>query len=286
MSLPRLIAGLSQIAASHDALICDVWGVIHDGQKHHPAAAEALVNFRERHGPVVLLTNAPRVPAEVAAQCASYGLPDGCYDAIVSSGGACRDELIRRSATGTLPLYYIGPDRDLTMVAGLDIVRTDIADAAVALCIGLADDMTETVADYTERLEAMRARGLTMLCANPDLVVHRGDRLYWCAGALARDYAALGGEVLYYGKPHGPVYDMARAEIAGLKGGVAAERPLAIGDGMPTDIKGANAQGLATLFIADGIHGEEIEPYTSAHITELLGRGGLTATASLRDLRW
>src|ERR1700761_9153833 len=174
---PRLISGLSEIAADHDALICDVWGVIHDGQKHHPAAADALYRFKEKHGPVVLLTNAPRVPAEVAAQCASYGLPPDCYDAIVSSGGAARDELARRSAVGTLALFYIGPDRDLPMIQGLDIRRTDIADAQVALAIGLVDDMTETVADYTARLEAMKARGLTMLCANPDLVVHRGTRL-------------------------------------------------------------------------------------------------------------
>jgi ribonucleotide monophosphatase NagD (HAD superfamily) len=108
MPLPRLISGLSEIASGHDALICDVWGVVHDGTRHHPAAAEALYRFKEKHGPVVLLTNAPRVPAEVAAQCASYGLPPDCYDAIVSSGGATRDELTRRSATGTLCLYYIG----------------------------------------------------------------------------------------------------------------------------------------------------------------------------------
>jgi hypothetical protein len=260
--------------------------VIHDGARHHPAAADALFRFKERHGPVVLLTNAPRVPEEVAAQCASFGLPAGCYDAIVSSGGATRDELARRSAHQTLSLYYIGPDRDLPMIAGLDIRRTGIEEADLALCIGVVDDMTETPADYAGVLAAMKARGLAMLCANPDLVVHRGARLYWCAGALARDYTALGGEVIYYGKPHGPVYDMARAEVAGLRKGVAATRPLAIGDGMPTDIKGANGQGLDALFIADGIHGEEIEPYTAAHLDELLGRNGLTAAAALRALTW
>lgn len=286
MSLPRLIAGLSEIAATHDALICDVWGVIHDGQAHHPDAAEALINFRERHGPVVLLTNAPRVPAEVAAQCASYGLPEGCYDAIVSSGGAARDELIRRSATGTLPLYYIGPDRDLTMVQGLDIVRTDIADAAVVLCIGLVDDMTETVADYADRLSAMQARGLTMLCANPDLVVHRGTRLLYCAGALAKAYEALGGQVIYYGKPHLPVYDAALKAAAAATHGKSPKRPLAVGDGLLTDIKGANAAGLDVLFIADGVHGEEIAPYTAAHLGDLFARFGASAGTVTRTLQW
>ena len=162
MSSPRLISGLSEIAAGHDALICDVWGVIHDGQQHHPAAAEALFRFRERHGPVVLLTNAPRVPAEVAAQCASYGLPDGCYDAIVSSGGAAREELVRRSAGHTLALHYIGPDRDLPMIEGLDVRRTGIADAEVALAIGLRDDMVEVPADYDSELAVMMERGLVI----------------------------------------------------------------------------------------------------------------------------
>src|SRR3569832_1210990 len=109
--LPRLISGLSEIAPGHDALICDVWGVVHDGKRHHPAAAEALYRFKEKHGPVVLLTNAPRVPAEVAFLCCCFGLLLDCFDAIVSSGGAAREELARRSATRTLPLYYIGPDR-------------------------------------------------------------------------------------------------------------------------------------------------------------------------------
>jgi len=285
MSIP-LISGLSEIASQYDALICDVWGVVHDGHHAHEAACDALRRFRDTRGPVVLLTNAPRVPAAVADQCAGLGVPRDCYDAIVSSGGAARAELVRRSAGGHLPLYYIGTDRDVTIYEGLDVSLTGLDEAGAILCTGFRNDDGEVPADYADELARLAARGLTMLCANPDLVVHRGSRLYWCAGALARDYAALGGEVLYYGKPHGPVYDMARAEIAGLKGGTPARKPLAIGDGMPTDIKGANGQGLDTLLIADGIHGEEIEPYTSAHITELLGRNGLTATASLRDLRW
>ncbi|HVV27091.1 MAG TPA: hypothetical protein VHC40_03910, partial [Rhizomicrobium sp.] len=177
---------MREIAPGHDALICDVWGVVHDGARHHPAAAEALYRFKEKHGPVVLLTNAPRVPAEVAIQCTSYGLPPDCYDAIVSSGGAAREELARRSAGATLPLYYIGPDRDLPMIAGLDIRRAPIAEAGVALAIGLRDDLSETPDQYAGELTAMRERGLTMICANPDLVVHRGDRLLYCAGSLAK----------------------------------------------------------------------------------------------------
>ena len=280
MSLPRLISGLSEIADHHDALICDVWGVIHDGQAHHPQAADALFKFKEKHGPVVLLTNAPRVPDEVAAQCRIYGLPDGCYDAIVSSGGAARDELARRSAARTLPLYYIGPDRDLTMIQGLDIVRTDIGEAEVVLAIGLVDDMTETPADYTARLEAMKARGLTMLCANPDLVVHRGEKLVYCAGSLAQAYEGMGGDVIYYGKPHLPVYAAALAAAGHPK------RPLAVGDGLYTDIRGANAAKLDVLFIADGVHGEDIQPYTDIHLSNLFARFGAHAATVTRTLKW
>ena len=287
--LPRLISGLSEIAAGHDALICDVWGVVHDGQRHHPDAAEALYRFKEKHGPVVLLTNAPRVPAEVQVQCTSYGLPSDCYDAIVSSGGAAREELARRSANGTLPLYYIGPDRDLPMIAGLDIVRAPIEDAHVALAIGLRDDWNETPDMYADELKAMQARGLTMLCANPDLVVHRGEKLLYCAGSLAKAYEALGGEAVYYGKPHRPIYDSALA-VAALAAKAAnrqsPKRPLAVGDGLLTDIKGANGAGLDALFVADGVHGEDTRPYTAEHIESLFQRFGARASAVTRALKW
>ena len=283
--LPRLISGLSEIADGYDALICDVWGVVHDGARHHPAAAEALYRFKEKHGPVALLTNAPRVPAEVAIQCASYGLPPDCYDVIISSGGAAREELARRSASHVLPLYYIGPDRDLPMIQGLDIRRTEVAEADVVLAIGLRDDMKETPDQYAGELAAMKAQDLTMLCANPDLVVHRGDRLVYCAGSLAKAYEELGGRVIYYGKPHLPVYESALAALSDTLGH-APKRPLAVGDGLLTDIKGANQAGLDALFVADGVHGEEIAPYTDEHLAALFSRYGASAASATRKLSW
>ena len=286
---PRLISGLSEIAPGHDALICDVWGVVHDGHRHHAAAAEALYRFKEKHGPVVLLTNAPRVPSEVQAQCTSYGLPPDCYDAIVSSGGAARDELAARARDRTLPLYYIGPDRDLPMIAGLDIARVGIEEAEVALAIGLRDDMRETPDQYADELTAMSARGLVMLCANPDLVVHRGERLVYCAGSLAKAYEDMGGPVVYYGKPHRPVYDSALAAAAATAKAAnrqGPKRPLAVGDGLLTDIKGANGAGLEALFVADGVHGEDTRPYTAEHMEALFTRFGAKAGAVTRALRW
>jgi HAD superfamily hydrolase (TIGR01459 family) len=171
------------------------------------------------------------------------------------------------------------------MIEGLDVRRTDIAQAEVALAIGLRDDMTETPDDYAGELQALAARGLTMLCANPDLVVHRGERLVYCAGALAQAYEAIGGRVVYYGKPHLPVYESALATLTALLGR-APRRPLAVGDGLLTDIKGANAAGLEALFIADGVHGEEIEPYSAQHLSDLFGRFGAAAGSATRKLAW
>lgn len=279
MTSPRLIAGLSELASGYDALICDVWGVIHDGKQAHPAAAEALKHFRAKHGPVVLLTNAPRLIQEVAAQCAQYGVPEGCYDAIVSSGAAARAELERRGPDG-LPLYYIGPDKDLPLLAGLKLRFTGIDEAELVFCTGLEDDLTETPADYADRLAQMRAMGLTMICANPDLVVHRGAQLCFCAGALARDYEKLGGAAIYYGKPHRPVYDAALAAAGNPK------KPLAVGDGIFTDIAGANRAGLDVLFIADGVHGEDTLPFTADHLGRLFAKSGVTALAASRKLTW
>jgi len=280
MTAPRLITGLSELAPAYDALICDVWGVIHDGHKAHPAAVEALIHFRKKHGPVVLLTNAPRRADSVAALCAGYGVPSDCYDAIVSSGEAARDALARESAAGTLPLYYIGPDKDLPVMEGLDLDLTGVAEARLAMCTGLLDDLTETPEDYADRLAAMRARNLTMICANPDLVVHRGPKLCYCAGALAKEYEKLGGTVVYYGKPHRPIYNAALAAAGNSK------KPLAIGDGMFTDILGANRAGLDVLFIADGVHGEEVEPYNADHLEKLFAKSGVHALAASRSLTW
>ena len=280
MTAPRLITGLSELAPAYDALICDVWGVIHDGHKAHPAAVEALIHFRKKHGPVVLLTNAPRRADSVAALCAGYGVPPDCYDAIVSSGEAARDALARESAAGTLPLYYIGPDKDLPVMEGLDLDLTGIAEARLAMCTGLLDDLTETPEDYADRLAAMRARNLTMICANPDLVVHRGPKLCYCAGALAKEYEKLGGTVVYYGKPYRPIYDAALAAAGNSK------KPLAIGDGMFTDILGANRAWLDVLFIADGVHGEEVEPYNADHLEKLFAKSGVHALAASRSLTW
>lgn len=281
MSQPCLIAGLSEIAHDHDALICDIWGVVHNGHAPFPEAAEALRRFRRERGPVVLLSNAPRPPGSVEAQFHRIGVATDCYDAIVTSGGAARDDLAARIARdASLSLYYIGPEQDAAVLDGLAIARTGIAEADLALCVGLVDDLHETPSDYSDILAAMRAKNLTMLCANPDLKVYRGTQLCWCAGALAEAYEAIGGPVTYYGKPYPAIYDAA-LKIAGRP-----KKALAIGDALVTDLKGAQGVGLEALFIADGLHGEEIEPYTAQHLGEMFADANVRAKAAMRALRW
>lgn len=280
MSSPRLIDGLREIARDHDALICDIWGVVHNGHAPFPRAAEALRRFRREHGKVILLSNAPRPPGSVEDQFRRLGVATDFYDAIVTSGGAVREYLAARAKLAPLSLYYIGPEQDTGLLDGIDVIRVGIDKADVALCVGLVDDLTETPDDYSDILAAMRARNLTMLCANPDLKVYRGSQLCWCAGALAQAYESIGGSVAYYGKPYPDIYDVA-LEAAGRP-----SRALAVGDALITDLKGAKDAGLAALFIADGLHGEEIEPYTAQHLGEMFAAANVGAKAAMRALQW
>ena len=281
MSSPRLIAGLSEIARDHDALICDIWGVVHNGLAPFAEAVEALKHFRRERGPVVLLSNAPRPPWSVEAQFRQIGVATDCYDAIITSGGAARDDIkARLERAGSLAVFYIGSDRDTATLEGLAFTQADIAKADVALCVGLRDDLTETPADYANMLRAMRAKNLLMLCANPDLKVYRGPKLCWCAGALARAYEEIGGPVTYYGKPYKAIYELA------LKAAGRPKNALAVGDALITDLKGARNAGLEALFIADGLHGEEIEPYTAQHLQEMFAAAGVGAKAAMRALAW
>ena len=277
---PQLITGLAAIAPEYDALICDVWGVLHNGHAAFSEAAAALKKFRDHHGPVILLSNAPRPASDLVRQFAHLGVPPDCYDAIITSGGATRVDLALRSQKGRLAMMHLGPPRDAPIYKGLDVEVVDPADAEIVLCTGLYDDDNETPEMYDPLLGELKARGLTMLCANPDIRVPRGPKMVWCAGALAAEYEEMGGEVVYYGKPYGPIYDVT---LAAAKG---ASRPLAVGDGLFTDIKGANAAGIDALFIADGLHGEEIEPYTPEHLAGLFERSGVSARTVMRSLVW
>jgi HAD superfamily hydrolase (TIGR01459 family) len=280
--LPRVIAGLSEIAPEHDALICDVWGVLHNGRAAYSEAADALRRFRHAHGPVILLTNAPRPVADLEVIFEKLGVPLDCYDAIMTSGVAAREDL---AARGPVKMLHLGPERDRGVFAGLPVEGAAVEAAEIVLNTGLYDDEVETPRDYAPLFAKMKARGLTMICANPDIVVERGDKLIWCAGALARDYAKLGGDVIYYGKPHRPIYDTVLA-LAQKISGRKPVRPLAIGDGADTDIKGANAMGIDALFIAQGVHAAQLGDLTADGLAQFFAVPGVHAKAAMRALVW
>ena len=287
MTTLQIISGLSEIAPRYDALICDVWGVLHNGYRSEPAAVEALYRFRAEHGPVVLLTNAPRPIVDVESLLKRVGVPLDCYDAIVSSGAVAREDVENRIAAAgrTLRVYHLGPDRDGGVLGGLDIERVEVAEAEVVLCTGLYDDTTESAEDYTGLFHQMKARNLTMLCANPDIVVQRGDRLIWCAGALAQAYEKLGGEVIYYGKPHLPIYEATLAAARKAAGRTIA-RPLAVGEGADTDILGANRAGIEALFVAQGIHAAQLGELTAEGLAQLFAVPQAHPKWAMRALVW
>jgi HAD superfamily hydrolase (TIGR01459 family) len=282
---PAILTAFRELAPAYDALICDVWGVLHNGQNANLKACDTLKEFRAKHGSVILLSNAPRPVRDLETQFERIGVPFDCYDAIMTSGVAARDDLGRRASGKRLKMLHLGPARDSGVFDGLNIECVEIADAEIVLCTGFYDDETETPADYADMLSDLQARSLTMLCANPDLVVQRGGKMIPCAGAMAAAYEGIGGHVVYYGKPHRPIYDATLAEAARVSG-KPPKSPLAIGDGMHTDLKGANGAGLDALFIADGIHGEDVRELTPEHMAALFAKAGVHARAAMRTLVW
>jgi HAD superfamily hydrolase (TIGR01459 family) len=283
--LPPIIRSLDEIAPRYPAILCDVWGVIHNGLRAFPAANSALARARADGRAVVLITNAPRPAPDVVRQLRSLGVPDDAYDAIVTSGDVTRDLI----AEGPRRIYHVGPDRDLTIYEGLDIDLVDEMEASGVVCTGLFDDDTETPEDYAAMLRRLRGRDLPFVCANPDIVVERGDRLVWCAGALARDYALIGGRTLISGKPHRPIYDAA-LRVAGqvLGRAIGAGDALAIGDGILTDVKGGDDNGIDVLYVSGGIHAREYgepdnpDPRLLAAFLEAHGRRPVAIMTALR----
>jgi HAD superfamily hydrolase (TIGR01459 family) len=289
VSAPLLVDGLNALAPSYKGILCDVWGVLHNGVAAFEGAHKALRTYREETGgKVVLITNAPRPAKQVGEMLAELGVPESTYDDIVTSGDVTRGVL---EAEGKKTLLHIGPNRDQPLYWNLEATFTLNDDEAEAIsCTGLADDEVETPDDYRERLQKLADRGLKMICANPDIVVERGDRLIWCAGALARLYEDLGGDVVILGKPHAPIYHAALDRLSQLAGAeVAREDVLAIGDGLPTDIRGAVSQDIDVLFITAGIHASDFGPSDAPDehlIRRRLTEEGLRARAAVPRLWW
>jgi HAD superfamily hydrolase (TIGR01459 family) len=251
----RQIDHFADVAASFDAILCDVWGVLHNGVTPFEAAGDALRRFRAGGGYVLLVSNAPRPGSSVREQLARIGVSAEAYDDVLTSGDVTRGIIAGRTGEG---LLHIGPGRDLALFEGLDAPRVPVSQARYVVCTGLIDDETETAQDYLPELTAAHALGLTMICANPDLVVDRGGRNIPCAGTIGVAYEAIGGKVVYPGKPYPAIYDAALERLKETGRGAKLSRILGLGDAIRTDIAGASARGIASLMVLEGIHAHEV----------------------------
>jgi HAD superfamily hydrolase (TIGR01459 family) len=284
MTSLRFAERLSELVDGVEVILSDIWGVVHNGLESFPEACQALHTFRQRGGTVILITNAPRPADSVQRQLRKLGVADEVYDAIVSSGD------LTRHFVGDHPgkkMFWLGPERDSSIYRGLDAVTAPLEQADYIVCTGLFDDETESAEDYRAMMLQARERKLPLVCANPDIVVERGDRLIYCAGAIAELYRELGGEVIFYGKPHRPIYERAMALAAERRGHPAPlDRVLAIGDSVRTDLTGAHGFGIDCLFVTRGIHSEDfegIDQFDPASVKELFGH---PPKALMRELRW
>ncbi|MBS8226744.1 TIGR01459 family HAD-type hydrolase [Vannielia litorea] len=254
--MSRVIENLSEVAHLYDAAFVDLWGCVHNGVTAFPEAVAALQEFRAAGKKVVLLTNAPRARAEVQKQLVQWGVPDDAWDVIATSGDSARAAMFQ-GAVGQ-KVWFVGTQFDLTFFEPLHLVkepvtieRVDLEQAEGIVCTGPFDPFADPEEMRGQLLYA-KQKGLKLLCANPDIVVDRGETREWCAGALAKLYTEMGGESLYFGKPHPPIYDLARARLAEV-GGDPSGPILCIGDGVLTDVKGAMGEGLDCLFITGGL---------------------------------
>lgn len=276
-------ASIAALSRDFPVWFCDIWGVLHNGERPIAPTVSGLMRHRRNGGVVILVSNSPRTAAGVERQLDEIGVDPHAYDGVVTSGDVTRQLIIDH---GGGKVFHLGPSRDLSIFHGLDVSRVALEDAHAVLCTGLFDELTETPESYRQLLAGMRAADLAMICANPDKVVKKGNRILYCAGALADAYAAIGGRVLMAGKPYSPIYDLALRKAEAIAGRpLKRDEILAIGDGPETDIRGAAAYGLAAVLVADGITGAEgglaaVEAKVRAMVPEADIR------ATVHDLEW
>jgi HAD superfamily hydrolase (TIGR01459 family) len=284
MSIPRLLSSLDDIAPHYDAILCDVWGVVHDGTKIFKSATQALARFKAAGKPVILVSNAPVPGHRVRTPISRLGGTDNFYDAIVTSGDVTRAELQAR-APG--PAYRIGPPHDDALFEGLGLEFASLDKASFIACSAMNDD-DDTPESYRAVLEQAAARKLDFVSANPDIVVKVGEKLYFCAGALAQLYEQVGGgRIIQAGKPYPPIYQAAMKKVEALVGPVSSNLVLTIGDSAATDVRGANGQGFDNLFVAHGIHGHEFDvdgPLDVEALAQLLEKSGVHTNYAMREL--
>lgn len=283
---PLILDGIAPLSTHYDVFFCDIWGVVHDGMRAYEAAGEALVRLRAQGATIVLVSNAPFPAARVAKVLADKGVRRDAWDAIVSSGDVTRAEILAHGCAG---VFHIGPERDKATFDNLPMPRVPLGDASLAVVTGLVHDTRETAEDYRATLEQCRARGLTLICANPDRAVHVGAQLLPCAGVIADLYEAMGGTVVWAGKPYLPIYERALRVASELRGApVAKDRIVMIGDSLKTDMAGARVFGIDGIFIAQGIHRDAMKSGgdEKALIADFLVREQAELVAAMPALAW
>jgi HAD superfamily hydrolase (TIGR01459 family) len=290
--MTRIIDSLTEISGHYDAVFCDLWGCVHDGLRPFPAAVEALRAFKAQGGTVVLVTNAPRPRASVARQLDRMGVPADCWDVIATSGDSARAAMFE-GVVGT-KVWHIGEPHDAPFFEPLELLsdpvaieKVDLAEADGIVCTGPFDPHADPSVMRPQFLLA-KTKGLKLLCANPDIVVDRGESREWCAGALAELYTEMGGESLYFGKPHPPIYDLARRRLEQIGRRVPDDRILAIGDGIRTDVLGGMGENIDTLFITGGLAREEtgtVDQPDPAKLARFLTEAELEPSYSIGMLR-
>lgn len=278
--------GLAGLAPNYDALVCDIWGVIHNGITPHAEAVEALVNFRQQGGRIVLVTNASRTAPPIQAMLDRMGVPRTAYDEIVTSGDVTRD-LIRRFEGKKV--HHIGPSMDHPIYAGLDVEMSPAEEAAAVVITGLDHDL-DTPDDYAERIRTWLAQGLPVICSNPDKMVEIGNEMHYCAGAIADVYQEAGGTVLQAGKPYAPIYQLALKKLKTILGREPdLSRIMAVGDSVRTDATGAAGQGIDFLFITGSLHAEELDAFGEPDpdkIAETVSPSGARLAGFMSRLHW
>lgn len=281
-----ILDSIALLSRRYCAWLTDIWGVLHNGVRPFPAAVEACQLYRENGGVVILISNSPRPRDGVIEQLRQIGVPDDAYDGVATSGDVTRTLVSAYAGRG---VYHLGPERDLGIFTGLPVTFAGPAAAAAVVCSGLVDDDTETPEDYADLLAALQARGLPMICANPDIVVERGEKLIYCAGALAEAYERLGGRVVYAGKPHKPIYDLALALVtAHRNAAMPRHRVVAIGDGIRTDMAGAACHNIDAVFVASAVHMGDARNggLTPASLAEAFAQQKKLPIAAFRQLAW
>lgn len=290
--MTQLISALSEVSDTYDALFVDLWGCVHNGIKAIPSAVSALQDYRARGGAVVLVTNAPRSRHEVAKQLKKFEVPEDAYDAIATSGDSARAAMFT-GAVGS-KVWFMGQSFDESFFEPMslidnpvEITRVDLEEAEGIVCCGPFDPHADPDVNRPQFLYA-KQKGLKLLCANPDIVVDRGEKREFCAGALAQLYTEMGGESLYFGKPHPPIYDLARRRLSQIRDDVPDSAILCIGDGPHTDIDGAMGEGLDSLFITGGLARAETktsqDPETEA-LSAYVEKEKIAPTYSIGQLR-